>query len=312
VGEKLTKRFAIVLGALVVAWPAVSPAAPAPGSRTLVGVGNVPGCVFGANPGRYLRRYRAQVLRVIVNPRYGASGSGVPCAKAAVAAGFRVQLVIQFWNRWTPRRDAAFAASVLSRYAPYAWAVSIGNEQELTINPNVVPRTRGGGLTGTQYAVLWRAVEPVVARMAPAAIRVAGEISPWGLSNLRAALAAGLPHVQALAVHPYRAPGGLRVSLALALARRARLPLWLTEALNRPGTGAPVGAVRPRDDGRGPRRRVAEARRLSRNGYWPDPCLTPAAGSRGRQRRCRTPHSPPRPACSARHPRDTAVARRRG
>jgi hypothetical protein len=93
---------------------------------------------------------------------------------------------------------------------------------------------------------MWKAVEPIVARLAPHAIRVAGEISPWGLSYLRAALSAGLPGAQALAMHPYQAPYAMRISDALSVARRVRLPLWLTEGLNRPGTWAPQWTVSDR------------------------------------------------------------------
>jgi hypothetical protein len=204
----------------------------------LIGVGNVPGCLFGASPNRFLRRYKAQVLRVVINPKYGATGSAAPCIEAAYKAGFRIHVVIQVWSAWSPTQDAAFFSRVLPRYAPYAWAVSVGNEQELKVNSMLHPLKRSVGLTGRQYAAVWKAVEPIVARLAPHTIRVAGEISPWGLSYLRDALAAGLPGAQAIAVHPYRVPFGVRISAALSVARRARLPLWLTEGLSRPGAFA--------------------------------------------------------------------------
>ncbi len=204
----------------------------------VIGLGDVPGCLFGVSPNRFLRRYKAQVLRVVVNPKYGATGSAVPCVQAAYQAGFRIHVVIQVWSSWRVKRDAAFFSRVLPYYAPYAWAVSIGNEQELAINSSLHPRKRDTGLTGRQYAAMWRAVEPIVARLAPHAIRVAGEVSPWGLSYLQDALAAGLPGAQALAAHPDRVPYGLRISIALSVARQAGLPLWLTEGLNRPGSWA--------------------------------------------------------------------------
>jgi hypothetical protein len=78
---------------------------------------------------------------------------------------------------------------------------------------------------------MWRAVEPIIKRMTPWAVRVGGEISPWGYNDLAHELRLGLPGIQAVAVHPSTFSWGFTVSQALALAGRYRLPLWCTEAL---------------------------------------------------------------------------------
>lgn len=191
--------------------------------RPALGLGNVPGCLSGGDPTPWLHAYRATVLHVIVDPTYGATGSALPCVRDAAAAGFRVNLAIQWWNPWRPQQVAAFTRSVLQIYAPYLWAVSLGNEQELYAD--------GRGMSGRGYAADWAAAEPVLAGLAPNALRVAGEISPWGLRFLADALRAGLTGVQALAGHPYSWRGCFAVSHLQRLASAYRLPVWYTEGL---------------------------------------------------------------------------------
>jgi hypothetical protein len=113
--------------------------------------------------------YGATIMRLIVNPGTGADGSALQCVRDAVYAGYHVDLTIQYWNPMTVAQDADFFRSILGIYGPLAWANSVGNEQELN----------QGGTTedGTQYAAVWKAVEPIVATMAPHAI-------PWGLRPL--------------------------------------------------------------------------------------------------------------------------------
>jgi hypothetical protein len=194
----------------------------------LVGVGNAPGCVAGATRGLgVLGRYHAQVLRLIIDPRHGANGEALACVRSAAARGIRVHIAVQYDNRWSTARDVAYFARILSFYGPYAWAVSVGNEQELA----------QGGITqsAARYASVWRAVAPVLRRAAPHAIRVAGEVSPWGLSFLRAAFASGLPGAQAISVHAYRSHWGFDLPSVVAWARGTHLPLWVTEGLAGPG-----------------------------------------------------------------------------
>jgi hypothetical protein len=51
--------------------------------RSKLGVGDVPGCLWGADPTRYLRQYGAAVLRVIVTPLWGGLGSHGETAHAS-------------------------------------------------------------------------------------------------------------------------------------------------------------------------------------------------------------------------------------
>jgi hypothetical protein len=201
----------------------------APAQTRLIGVGDVPGCMTGSSSGLLvLRSYHATVLRLVIAPGYSDGGQALPCVRAAVAAGDKVHFAIGYSNRWSTRTVVTYFKRVLAFYARYAWAISIGNEQELTQG--------GGKSTGARYSATWRAVEPVVARLAPRAIRVAGEISPWGTPFLHSAYAAGLPGAQAIAVHGYVARYGLSLPQVIAWNRRTRLPLWITEGLLGPGS----------------------------------------------------------------------------
>src|SRR5947209_9598534 len=137
---------------------------------TAIGVGNVAGCMTGSSSGLpVLRTYHATVVRVVIDPRHGVNGQAAPCLRAAVAAGYKVHVAISYFNAWSTPATVAYFKHVLRSYARYAWAISIGNEQELN---------QGGAKdTGAAYARVWRAVEPVVARVAPRGIRLAGGIS---------------------------------------------------------------------------------------------------------------------------------------
>lgn len=195
----------------------------------LIGIGNVPGCMTGSAAGLgAMRAYHATVLRIVISPGHGSGGEALGCVRAAVAAGAKVHIAVAYSNRWSTRRVAAFFTDILSRYARYAWAISIGGEQELTQG--------GAKSTGASYSSIWRAVEPLVARAAPRAIRVAGEISPWGVAFLQSAYAHGLPGAQAIAVHGYAARYGFSMAQIAAWTRLTRLPLWVTEGLQGPGS----------------------------------------------------------------------------
>jgi hypothetical protein len=217
---------------------AVEGTAVPPGAASKIGVGDVPGCLGGADPTRYLRQYGAAVLRVIVTPMWGGLGSNGearPCLQAATAAGYRLHLVIQYANDWSTQQAASYFQQVLSHYAPYAWAVSVGNEQELYQG--------GPGRTGDQYAADWRVLEPLVAQLAPDAIRVAGEISPWGWQFLKRAVDAGLPGAQALAAHVYTKPHHFRIPDFEQWCRSIDMAYWFTEGASYPGSRAPVVPV---------------------------------------------------------------------
>lgn len=208
----------------------------------------MPGCLYGQDPGAYLARWDATVLRVVINPIFGAAGQAVPCVQAAVAEGYRVHLVVQWWDvqnglRWTPSRVLAFFEQALPQYAPYLWAVSIGNEQELGQDPDCA-NCAGTAATAGEYAADWQAVEPFVRQECPEATVVAGEVSPWGTQFLEQTLADGLPGAQAIAAHPYHMAYGAPPAAFLAIGQAAGLPVWFDESLAGPGDSMP-GATLP-------------------------------------------------------------------
>ena len=124
-------------------------------------------------------------------------------------------------------------AEVLPHYAPYVWAVGVGNEQDLSMptsfGQGTVPLTRNGRSVGQNYRAVWNAVEPVLVQFVPQAIRVYGEFSPWGFAAIQQGFVHGRPPgVQALAVHCYHTKVGglLQVPQEAAWAGSKHLPLW--------------------------------------------------------------------------------------
>jgi hypothetical protein len=175
----------------------------------------------GGDVSAFMRTHHATVLRIIV-PFWG-NGQAPTCASKAAAQGYRVYLSLQYNNRWSPARVAAYFRRTLPQYAPYAWAVSLGNEQDLV---------QGGRATGQNYRSVWNAVEPVLASVAPHAIRVYGETSPFGFPFLQQSFQPGRPRgAQAIAFHCYDVNnGGLTVVPQVAKwAADKRLPLWCSE-----------------------------------------------------------------------------------
>jgi hypothetical protein len=202
----------------------------------LIGVGNVPGCLAGSGSGLgVLKTYRAKVLRIVIDPSHAENGEALPCVRAAVAKRYHVHIAIDWNNRWSTRTIVGFFRHVLASYAHYAWAISIGNEQDANQG--------GTNETGARYASIWRAVEPVVAHTAPHAIRVAGEISPWGITFLKSAFAKKLPGAQVIAVHAYQSPFAFKLASVVAWAHAKHLSLWATEGLNGPGAWSRVSPV---------------------------------------------------------------------
>ena len=212
---------ALTIGALAVAFASSSQAASAQ-AAALVGVGNLPGCTTGSlsNPRPYMQKFHAKLLRVVVNPPTD-GGHALPCISTAHAEGYKVMLSVQWPSGQPVTRVQSFFSQELTLYGPYLNAVSVGNEQE------IVPP----GTSPAQYVRVWRAVEPIIKRITPRAVRVGGEISPWGFNDLERELRLGLPGIQAVAVHTYAFAFGLSFRQALALTHRHRLPLWCTEGL---------------------------------------------------------------------------------
>ena len=201
----------------------------------MIGIGNAPGCLNGADPTPYIRTYAATVLRIVLSQYGGAPGThgeAIPCLKAATAAGARVEIGIQWRSVWTPAQAADFVRQQLAFYAPYAWAVGLGNEQDLDWGlpgqPIDAPQT------ADQYAADFQAAAQVVATAAPRAVRVAVEGSPWSLPFSQQALADGLPGAQALAFHAYGVEAAT-IRDFYNLATSYGMPLWCTEGLDGPG-----------------------------------------------------------------------------
>jgi hypothetical protein len=190
--------------------------------------------VNGGDVGPFMHAHRASVLRIVVpysnqpaRPQPTRSNA-LACASKAAGEGYRVYLSMQYDNAWRPGRVAAYLRRALEPYAPYAWAVSIGNEQDLV---------QGGPGSAQRYRAAWNAAEPVLARAAPRAIRVYGETSPFGFPFLEQSFGSGRPRgAQVLAFHCYDvANGGLSVVPQVAAwAATKHLPLWCSEMSDAP------------------------------------------------------------------------------
>lgn len=176
-----------------------------------------------------------QVVRV-VDGSTEAPDALVGCAEAAEQAGDRVELVIQWDAALTLRQTVRRFRQAVDAY-PNVWAVAVGNEQELPEPQAMSP---------VSYARVWRAVEPVVARSDPAAVRVAGEISPWGLKWFAQAAAIGLPGVQAFSAHPYPdsgSPWAANPAPFVRLAARYHVQAWATEGMCGPESWMRYGCL---------------------------------------------------------------------
>jgi hypothetical protein len=203
-------------------------------------------CLANRNVNPFLRAHHANVMRLILSPEAAPVGAGVGCVEAAHAAGFRVYISLQFNNRWTPSQVAAYVRRVLPAYAPFVWAVGVGNEQDLSMptayGQGTISLSRDGRSAGQNYRAVWDAVEPVLVKLVPRAIRVYGEFSPWGFSATQQGFARGRPPgVQAIGAHCYhtKVDGLLQVPQDAAWAASKRLPLWCSEM----GPGLPSRAM---------------------------------------------------------------------
>lgn len=227
----ITLALALLAGLLVAATPARA--------ITMQVDPQIPCIVHGADVQSILKAHRATVLRIVL-PDFP-SPNALLCVERAKAEGYRVYLSMQYDNAWSPKRVASYFARTLPQYAPYAWAVSVGNEQDVRqeARPREARVCTGSGSrrrcrrsAGAYYRQVWNAVEPVVARAAAHAVRVYGEASPWGFGYLKDSFQTGRPHgAQAAAFHCYDTKrGGLRtVPQVAAWAGSHHLPLWCSE-----------------------------------------------------------------------------------
>ena len=205
----------------------VTPATPPP-APMLMGMGDVGslGCV---------NLPMGTIVRVVVG-YYDSAQRNYACAIAAVHAGYKLDLTIQWSDQWTVPQTQQRFRDVLSLYAPlHPFAVAIGNEQELQVTGGWKSLTQTAGQLAGAYDQMWRAVEPIVAQAVPSATRVAGEISPWGLSYLQDVIADGLPGVQAYGAHVYPAQDGLNPESVAQLAYAHHVQAWATEGMCGPG-----------------------------------------------------------------------------
>ena len=193
-------------------------------------------CLTNQNVNPFLRANHATVMRLILSPQAAPAAAGIGCVETAQAAGFKVYVSFQFNNHWSPSQVKAYFARVLPAYAPYVWAVGVGNEQDLamsgTTGQGTVSLSRDGRSAGQNYRAVWNAVEPLLAKLVPQAIRVYGEFSPWGFGAVQAGFAHGRPPgVQAIAAHCYHTKydGLLQVPQDAAWATSKHLPLWCSE-----------------------------------------------------------------------------------
>ena len=214
----------------------IAPAAANARRPTWDAVSSETACVNGHNVNPLLRSYHANVMRLILSPQEAPEGVGLACVEDAYAAGFRVYISFQFSNHLSPSQVALYMLQVLPEYAPYVWAVGVGNEQDLSMptafGQGKVALTSGGRSIGQNYRAVWNAVEPVLVKLVPSAIRVYGEFSPWGFAAMQQGFAHGRPPgVQALAVHCYHTKVGglLQVPKEAAWAGSKHLPLWCSE-----------------------------------------------------------------------------------
>jgi hypothetical protein len=241
---KLLRAAASAMSLAVIALIALAPAASA--RPALIFASNERDCLANRNVNTFLRHNHANVLRLILSPQDAQADAGIGCISDAHAAGFKVYISLQFNNRWTPGQVASYFRRVLPPYAPFLWAVGVGNEQDLTsptdYGQGTSSLTGHGRTAGQRYRAIWDAVEPILVRLVPHAIRVYGEFSPWSFAATKQGFASGRPPgVQAIAAHCYHTKvGGLtQVPQNAAWAASKRLPLWCSEmgpALARPRT----------------------------------------------------------------------------
>jgi len=228
------------MGAFVATAAAVimllAPAAASARRPTWFAVSSETACLANKNVNPFLRANHANVLRLILSPQDAPVGAGIGCVADARAAGYRVYISLQFNNHLPPTQVAAYMRQVLPAYAPYVWAVGVGNEQDLSMpaayGQGTVSLSKDGRSVGQNYRAVWNAVEPVLAKLVPHAIRVYGEFSPWGFSATEQGFAHGRPPgVQALAAHCYhtKVDGLLQIPQDAAWAASKRLPLWCSE-----------------------------------------------------------------------------------
>lgn len=166
----------------------------------------------------------AGFLRVIVGWNADVSKAHV-CALQARNAGIPVLLVVQWDNHLSQKRIVQRFRTALALYREVQpFAVAVGNEQE-------GPWNGGPACNAVCYARVWDAVEPMIARGFPHAIRVAGEVTPWSDAFMKDTAAIGLPGAQAYDFHAYPADVPSAARGFAAIARAHHVQAWADEGL---------------------------------------------------------------------------------
>ena len=203
---KLLRAAASAMSLAVIALIALAPAASA--RPALIFASNERDCLANRNVNTFLRHQPRERLRLILSPQDAQADAGIGCISDAHAAGFKVYISLQFNNRWTPGPGRL----VLQTGSSALRAVSLGRGGRKRAGSHLTNRLRPGheSLTGhgrtagQRYRAIWDAVEPILVRLVPHAIRVYGEFSPWSFAATKQGFASGRPPgVQAIAAHCY-------------------------------------------------------------------------------------------------------------
>jgi hypothetical protein len=217
-GRRAISRWLVIVVCISVAL--VCNASSRASTSMTIGIANLPGACNVLPP-----LHPVTVVRVTL-ASYEPIDSQWECATNIHLAGYRLLLSVQYNNTWSYARDRRWFTSALKLYAPlHPYSVSVGNEQALSLGH---PKDA----TPAHYDRVWRAVEPLIARRVPHALRVAGEITPWGLSWFRQVVKDGLPGAQVYAAHVYPVRhNGYSPHAFVELARSKHVRAWATEGM---------------------------------------------------------------------------------
>lgn len=203
-----------------------SPFVPTPTTPLLGAGGTYRGCSAAPESGMGFQR--------IILYWFEPLSTSEQCAENATAAGMQLIISVQYEDRWPMSTVVARFQQALALYASlHPYAISVGNEQEVPQQANL-----GVAQSPAGYAAVWQAVEPLIVSQDPSALRVAGEISPWGLNWFEQAVTDGLPGAQAYAAHPYPDSNSPWTANSLAfvqLASEHHVQAWATEGMCGPG-----------------------------------------------------------------------------
>jgi hypothetical protein len=210
------RRALIIVATLAAASPLTAVASP------MMGADDQALCVeHNVAPLGLLSQHGASIMRVSFNS--WDVGQGVDCVRLAYEAGYRIYLTLGGYSS-DPRQAAAWYAQWVRFYETAAplWAISIENEPEL-------PHVPLPAETPAQYRAVWDAVAPVVHQIAPRAILVFGEGSPWSESFIKLAWGnTPPPDAGAIGFHCYGI--GLQSLPGFAAwAAGQSVPMWCSE-----------------------------------------------------------------------------------